>query len=68
MKAKRYAKVEKSSCAACGACMKECPMHAIQIWRGCYAVVDERICIGCGKCANICPVGCVRIENREGMK
>ena len=65
MKSKRYAKVDKTQCVACGACAKECPMGAISIWRGCYAKIDENICIGCGKCTKVCPVGCIEVLNRE---
>ena len=65
MKSKRYAKVEKSQCVACGACTKECPMGAIRVWRGCYAKIDTNICIGCSKCSKVCPVGCIEIGNRE---
>ena len=65
MKSKKYAKVDKSQCVACGACVKECPMNEISIWRGCYAVIDPDICIGCGKCARICPAGSIDVLNRE---
>lgn len=65
MLSKKYAKVDKNLCVACGVCMKECPMGAVNIWRGCHAVIDETICIGCGKCAKSCPVGCISAINRE---
>ena len=65
MKSKRYAKVDKTQCVACGACTKECPMGAISIWRGCYAKIDANVCIGCSKCAKACPVGCIEVLNRE---
>ena len=65
MKSKKYAKVDKSQCVACGACVKECPMSAISVWKGCYAVIDSEICIGCGKCARICPAGSIEVLNRE---
>lgn len=68
MLSKKYAKVDKNSCVACGVCMKECPMSAVHIWRGCHAVIDEGICIGCGKCARNCPVGCIRVVDREVTK
>ena len=65
MLSKKYAKVDKGICAACGACTKECPKSAISIWKGCYAAVDELVCIGCGKCAKICPAGCILTVDRE---
>lgn len=67
MASKKYAVVDKNQCVACGVCMKECPMNAIKVWKGCYAAVDETICIGCGKCDRNCPAGCISILNREGM-
>jgi len=64
MASKKYAKVDKKQCVACGVCVKECPMQAVSIWKGCYAVVDENICIGCGKCDRSCPAGSIDILNR----
>lgn len=64
MASKKYAKVDKKQCVACGVCVKECPMQAVSIWKGCYAVVDEKICIGCGKCDRSCPAGSIDILNR----
>jgi len=64
MASKKYAKVDKKQCVACGVCVKECPMQAVSIWKGCYAIVDENICIGCGKCDRSCPAGSIDILNR----
>lgn len=65
MLSKKYAKVERKVCVACGACMKECPKSVISIWKGCHAVVDEQKCLGCGKCAHVCPAGCISVVLRE---
>ncbi len=65
MLSKRYAKVDKKICVACGACTKECPKSAISIFQGCYAVIDEQNCVGCGKCAGICPAGCISFAERR---
>ena len=65
MRSKKYAFVEKDRCVACGACRKECPREAIQIYRGCYAQIDEERCVGCGRCAGICPASCIQVLQRE---
>lgn len=65
MLSKKYAKVNRDICVACGACTNECPKSAIAIYHGCYAAIEEQICVGCGKCAGICPAGCISIVMRE---
>lgn len=67
MLSKNCAVMERERCAACGACMNECPRNAITIWRGCFAVVDETMCVGCGKCAKICPADCITVKERENV-
>ncbi|MGN0171034.1 MAG: 4Fe-4S binding protein [Lachnospiraceae bacterium] len=67
MKSKNYAKVDRKRCVACGACVKECPCKAMEIWKGCYAKSNENICVGCGRCALICPAGSIEILQREGI-
>lgn len=66
MLSKKYAVVNQDICVACGACIKECPKSAINVFSGCYAVVDKMLCIGCGKCTKICPAGCISSVEREG--
>lgn len=66
MLSKRVADFDQSVCAACGACVKECPRNAISVYRGCYASVEKECCVGCGKCVKICPTGCITIKEREG--
>lgn len=65
MKVKRYARADREACAACGACLNECPRGAIEIWRGCYASVEAERCAGCGRCAMSCPAGAMKILTRE---
>ena len=62
---KKIAVVETTRCVSCGACVKECPMNAIEVWNGCYAIVDFEKCVGCGKCTKICPAGSLELFNRE---
>lgn len=65
MLSKKYAQADQKRCAACGACMKECPKDAVQIWKGCYALIDREQCIGCGKCSRVCPADCIQVRARE---
>jgi len=64
MASKKYAKVDKNRCVACGVCVKECPMQAVTVWKGCYASVEKDSCIGCGKCAKSCPAGSISVVDR----
>ena len=59
---KRRAYVEQRACVACGCCVKVCPLHAIEVYRGLYAQVDEDKCVGCGKCAKECPAAVIEIR------
>lgn len=61
---KRKAVVDKTRCAACGACTVVCPRNAITVHKGCYALADDSKCIGCGKCEKVCPAGCIQLKER----
>lgn len=65
---KKTAVVDRSRCAACGACLPGCPRNAITVWRGCYSAVEESRCVGCGLCAKTCPADCISLKEREGIK
>lgn len=62
---KRFAKVTKDLCVACGCCVKVCPRNAISIYKGRYALVDESKCIGCSRCAKECAASIITMRNRE---
>lgn len=62
---KRIAQVDRDTCVACGACVKECKFAAITIEKGIYAKIDEDKCVGCKKCAKICPASVIQIIPRE---
>jgi len=62
---KRFAEVNKKFCVSCGACARECPKGAIEIFRGCYAAVNKDLCVGCGICSRICPAGCIEIRTEN---
>ncbi len=59
---KRKARVDESSCVACGCCVKVCPVSAISVYRGVTARVNEDKCVGCGKCAKECPASVIEIQ------
>lgn len=67
MASKRYAIVDKTICAACGACETACPLGAIKVFKGCFAKVAEGKCIGCGKCVKVCPANSIKTENRGSI-
>lgn len=64
MASKRYAKVSKFKCVACGACESVCPLGVIKVYKGCYANVEAEKCAGCRKCENICPASSINSESR----
>ena len=61
MKERKTAEVDITLCAACGTCVKVCPMTAISIAGGCFAKVDKERCVGCGRCAKACPASIIRL-------
>lgn len=61
----KFAEVNKKYCVSCGTCIKECPLSAISVYRGCYAVIDKNKCVGCAKCTRVCPAGCIDIIREE---
>lgn len=58
---RKKARVDQTSCVACGCCVKICPMQAIQVYKGIAAQVDPAKCVGCGKCAKECPASVITI-------
>lgn len=47
--------VVPSKCVKCGACIKECPVDAIEERDGEYYINPDR-CIQCGRCKDACPI------------
>lgn len=53
--------INKESCINCYACVRVCPVKAIEVKAGQnYAKIVPERCIGCGSCLNICPVNAVQ--------
>ena len=61
-KKRRKAFVDTNDCVACGCCVKVCPKHAMEIWKGVMAKVDMERCVGCGKCAKECPASVIEVK------
>jgi len=58
---KMAAKVDKDTCAGCGACVDACPCSAIKL-DGDKANVDPDTCAGCGACVDTCPCSAITLE------
>lgn len=64
MASKRYAKVARNVCVACGTCEAVCPKQAAAVANGCWAEIDSKLCVGCGLCARACPANCIELTER----
>ena len=54
----------QENCVGCGACVKKCPLDAIEI-KNKKAVIDERICLGCGVCYRFCKPKALKLVKHE---
>lgn len=50
-------------CTLCGACVKVCPSHCIDLEDGAHFSAEATYCIGCGACAHVCPEGAIEMES-----
>lgn len=50
----------EDSCIACGSCIPECPVDAIE--EGDIYVIDPELCTDCGSCASVCPTDSIEAE------
>ena len=64
--AKRYARVDRAVCVACGTCVSACPKGAAKIPDGCWAEIDAGTCVGCGLCAGL--RGGIFLHLRKGIQ
>lgn len=46
-------------CIACGTCISECPLGAIN--EGEHYSIDADACAECGTCADVCPTGAISL-------
>ncbi len=56
------AKVNKTSCIGCGACVASCPHAAISIGPDGKAAVDQSKCVGCKACESVCPISAICVQ------
>jgi Na+-translocating ferredoxin:NAD+ oxidoreductase RNF subunit RnfB len=54
----------KTACIACGKCVRECPVDAIEI-NDFLAKIDYEKCINCGKCIEVCPTNAILRYNNK---
>jgi len=47
--------IDPEKCQACGICLRQCPVDAIEGDRNQIHVIDQDKCIKCGTCLEVCP-------------
>lgn len=54
-------------CIACGNCVKDCPVHIIDLDTGVAAVPEDKMpeCLGCQHCLAICPTSAVAVDGKQ---
>jgi Pyruvate/2-oxoacid:ferredoxin oxidoreductase delta subunit len=63
------AAVDEEKCKACGRCVKNCPVMAIEVKATSFgeghAEIDEELCLGCGVCGIACKNKAMSMKPRE---
>jgi len=54
-------------CAACGGCIKICPVGAVAAGKAGKAVIDQKKCVGCGECLCACTFDAVEVNWDEDL-
>ena len=54
------AHVINDDCTACGSCLSECPVEAIN--EGDIYKIDAESCTDCGACIDVCPTEAIKAE------
>ena len=57
--------IDQEMCTACGICVDECPVGAIDIEDNVRAAIVESDCIRCGRCHDACPQEAVRHDSER---
>ncbi len=57
-KPKKMAYTIDEKCTACGTCLSECPVDAIQ--EGDIYKIDAELCTDCGACEMVCPAEAIK--------
>ncbi|AKG90779.1 4Fe-4S dicluster domain [Geoglobus ahangari] len=52
--------VDAELCTACGTCVDECPVGAIEL--NDVAEVNADLCTECGSCVDACPNGAISLQ------
>ncbi|MGM0675640.1 MAG: ATP-binding protein [Spirochaetota bacterium] len=63
--------VDSGACIACGACVRRCPMDAVELDKDAAqtaAQVMEERCIGCGVCVTRCPTDAIYLARRDDVR
>jgi Pyruvate/2-oxoacid:ferredoxin oxidoreductase delta subunit len=63
------ASADEEKCKACGRCVKNCPVMAIDVkalnFGAAHAEIDEELCLGCGVCVIACKNKAMSMKPRE---
>lgn len=57
--------VKQGQCTACGKCVKNCQVNAIQIKGKAFIT---KLCIGCARCIAVCPENAIHIQWNESAE
>jgi len=59
--------ITSNECVWCGACLKRCPVDALELVDKKINVLEKR-CIGCGLCVSACPKDVLVLKPKENME
>ncbi len=63
-----FLQVIPGDCTLCYACIRECPVNAIEVKSNMtHVLISSDRCILCGACETICPTRAIRIRNQVGL-